>query len=202
MDRSWGTEAAHRSVGLGSALRLASDRSPICASWTKQSPGWLLSSTTTTKTTVLPFQCDDDQFPLLIRSYTPDTENHSQRRLTSISSTNTHKALNANLSGKRSRRRPNENDGRKRNMPRKPMRSSWRRSRALETMEGRRDSSGALRTLAVWSMHTTVPKCLRAPQQGSVDSLHVPVSILKPQIRCLHPRPLNDQRANVPWIPS
>lgn len=42
---------------------------PILASWTRQSPDWLLSSTMT-RTTVLPLQCDDDHFPLLILACT------------------------------------------------------------------------------------------------------------------------------------
>ena len=46
------------------------DRSPILTSWTRQSPSWLLSLMMT-RTMVLPFQCDDDQFPLIIHSWTP-----------------------------------------------------------------------------------------------------------------------------------
>jgi len=49
--------------GLDSVPIHSFDRSPILTSWTRQSPSWPLSLMTT-RTTVLPFQCDDDQFPL------------------------------------------------------------------------------------------------------------------------------------------
>lgn len=60
---------------LASALQSHTfDRSPhrphLLTSWTKQSLGSPLSLTRT-RTTVLPFQCDDDQFPLPIHPCTP-----------------------------------------------------------------------------------------------------------------------------------
>jgi len=60
----------NRMPGLGSAPIRSFDRSPIFTSWTKQSPSWPLSLMTT-RTMVLPFQCDDDQFPLIVHSCTP-----------------------------------------------------------------------------------------------------------------------------------
>ena len=58
----------------------------------------------------------------------------------STSSTNTRKATYANPNEKRRKRRPSENEKRKKNTPRRLMQSSWRHSRAHETMERRRDS--------------------------------------------------------------
>jgi hypothetical protein len=198
---SWGRSSVS-SLGLASTRSF--DRSPILTSWMRQSLDWPLSSTTTTtKTrTVLPFQCDDDRFPFLIRPRTPDTGNYSQRRSMNTSLANTHKAPNANLSEKRRRKRLNGNERRKRNTRRKLMRSSWRPLKVRETMDGRRDSSGAPRNLGVGSMHTTVPKGLRVVHQGSVDLSCVPVAILKPHHRCLRPLRPNGQRANAPWTPS
>jgi len=131
-----------------------------------------------------------------------DTKNHSQRRSTSTSSINTRKAANANPSEKRRRRRLNENERRKRNTPKRLMQSSWRRLKARETMERRKDSSGALRTLGVWSTRTTAPKRLRVLHRGWVDPPCVLAPLLKPQSRCLHPLRPKGQRANAPWIPS
>jgi len=139
---------------------------------------------------------------LRVHSIQTDTGNYSKRRSTSINSANTPKALNENPSERRRRRRPNENERRKRNTLRKLMRSSWRHLKALGTMGERKDSSGALRTQRVESMHTVVPKWLRVPSRGLVHSLCVSVPILKPRSRCLHPLRPNGQRGNAPWIPS
>ena len=162
--------------GLGSAAIHPFDRSPILTSWTRQSPSWPLSLMTT-RTMVLPFQCDT--YHPLVHPIRTDTKNHSQRRSMSTSSANTPKATYANPNEKRRKKRPNENERRKRNTPRRPMLNSWRRSKARETMEGRRDSSGALKTLGARNTHTTAPKRLRVVHQGLVYSPSMSVPILK-----------------------